>query len=122
MILNKSREFIENNYFRDITAPDVAKYINVSYSYLRNLYQKEYGISINKAINKRRVEEAKTLIEKGFPIDKIAKDIGFRNIQYFDSVFKTFEGISPTKYKNGLENKKDHVFIVNMPDLYSFKK
>lgn len=120
IIMNKSKEYIENNYFRDIKAPDVAKAIDVSYSYLRSLYKKELNTTINEVITFRRIEESKLLIQKGYSIEKISKDTGFKTVQYFDKIFKEYVGITPTQFKNNIEVKQTRYIVINNPNLYSF--
>ena len=119
-IINKSLGYIERNYFRDIKAPDVSNAIGVSYSYLRSLYKTILSTTINDTINARRIERSKELIKVGLPLKKVSEEVGFKTQQHFDKVFRKYEKISPTDFKNSVKIDKNRYIIVNQPGLYDF--
>ncbi len=53
-------------------------------------------------INKRRHEEVKKILlsggNKGFTIEGVARNCGFRSISTFYSVFNKYEGMTPTQW------------------------
>lgn len=96
----KVREYIQNHYHEDINFEELADRIGISYSYLRRLYNEELKMSITDYLNTYRIEKAKTLLkDSSLTLDKIARNVGYSNIQSFKRYFKKYEGITPSEYR-----------------------
>lgn len=83
-------------------------YLFISIGYLSKLFIKEEGIRFSDYLNKRRVEEAKRLMNvyQKENVKNIAGKVGFgSNPQYFSQVFKRYTGLTPTEYMEGLRGK-----------------
>lgn len=77
----------------------LAKYFNLSVSHFRNLFKKYYGISPMNYIQRRRIEEAKRLIQyTEFSITAVSEHCGFSNLYSFSRAFKEKTGLSPTEF------------------------
>ena len=79
-------------------------YLFISIGYLSKLFIKEEGLRFSDYLNKRRVEEAKRLMEvyQKENVKNIAGKVGFgSNPQYFSQVFKRYTGLTPTEYMEG---------------------
>lgn len=60
--------------------------------------------------NRLKVEEAKRMLtESTQSVTHIADSLGFREVKYFDAIFKKYTGTSPVTYReNVTKNKKQH--------------
>jgi AraC-like DNA-binding protein len=92
--------YINNNFERDISLGDIAKYVFLSPSYFTRAFKEEVGMSPINYLLKVRVERAKELlVETSMKISEIALSVGFSNQQRFNEIFKKYAGTSPLQYK-----------------------
>lgn len=100
--VEKAREYIEENYFENLTLQQVADKAAVSAGYLSTLFNKELGCSFIDYQNQIRIRHACTYLQQNyFKTYEIAYKIGFHDEKYFSKVFKKVMGISPSEYKKG---------------------
>ena len=102
--LNKKRfepviEYIEKNYFLDLSNETLANLTRLSVSHFRKTFAFLYGISPMHYVHKVRIEKAKTLLFSKQKITHIATNVGYQDIYDFSRAFKRVEGISPSKYR-----------------------
>ncbi|WP_124245586.1 response regulator [Cyclonatronum proteinivorum] len=85
----------------DFSVQDMANMLALSRSSLNRLFNKEFGISPNEYMRKRRIELSCDMISrKEGSISEIAYAAGFSSVSYFSRVFKQLKGVSPTEYAN----------------------
>ncbi len=99
-LLHIAREYIDNNYAKDLTLSQVAKYIYLSDSYFAHSFKDQFGISPKSYILKTRIEAAKELLENtDFKIADVALSVGFSSQQRFNDIFKKHTEMTPLKYR-----------------------
>lgn len=92
--------FIESNISKDIKISDIASFLDISEVYLQRLFKSFLNTSVDKFIQKNRIDKAKMLISNtNFPLSKIAKEVGYNSPQVFINNFKKITGVSPSNYK-----------------------
>lgn len=100
-VVVKSKEYIKNNYMRNISLEEVADNVQISKSYLSLLFKQETGINFSNFLSNYRVEQSKKFIlETSYKIYEIAELVGFDNPYYFSRVFKDKVGMSCKEFKN----------------------
>jgi AraC-like DNA-binding protein len=62
-------------------------------------FKKKTGLTPASFILMHRINRAKSLLLKGFPIGEIALDVGFYDHAQFCKFFKYYTNISPSEYK-----------------------
>jgi AraC-like DNA-binding protein len=93
-------DYIENNYQNDITALDMAKRCNLSYSYFSRLFTRIMKRSFREYLNYVRVTKAERLLTTAdLNITEIALQVGFSTSSYFIQQFKLYKDISPKQYQ-----------------------
>ena len=98
-VLEKVKNYIENNYMNDISLDNLAQYVSMSSFYLSRIFSKAYGINIKEFIIKIRMEKAKSmLIEGNKTVKQIAREVGYLDQNYFSKAFKKYTNISPKEY------------------------
>jgi AraC-like DNA-binding protein len=99
-LINIAVNFIHNNFERDISLGDIAKFVFLSPSYFTRAFKEETGVSPINYLLKVRIERAKELLaDTGFRISDIALNVGFSNQQRFNEMFKKFTGQTPLQYR-----------------------
>jgi len=99
-LLNISKEYIDNNYDKDLTLTQVAKYIYLSDSYFAHSFKDKFGISPKSYILKVRIEAAKEYLKStDTKVADVAKIVGFSSQQRFNDIFKKHENITPLNYR-----------------------
>lgn len=93
--------FADQRLDQPIGLSEAAAHVDVTSSHLCKVFKDEMGIPFTKWLNKRRVEEAKTLLEKTWlKTYEIADRVGYHDYKYFSSMFKKYVGCSPREYRN----------------------
>lgn len=91
---------IEQDYASDLSLEALAERVYLSPSYLSYLFKKEKGISINKFITLYRMDKAKELLlTSNRKVVDIGPSVGYSNIPYFISLFKSHFGKTPAQFR-----------------------
>jgi AraC-like DNA-binding protein len=99
-LIDISINYIHNNFERDISLGDIAKYVFLSPSYFTRAFKDQTGKSPIRYLLKIRIERAKEmLVDTGLKISDIALSVGFSNQQRFNEMFKKYAGLTPLQYR-----------------------
>ena len=99
-LVDISIKYIHNNFERDISLGDIAKFVFLSPSYFTRAFKEQTGVSPINYLLKVRIERARELLaETGMKVSDIAAGVGFSNQQRFNEMFKKYTGITPLKYR-----------------------
>jgi YesN/AraC family two-component response regulator len=93
--------YIKSNYMHRIRLWELSNQVHLEPTYLSKLFLKHTGYNITKFIIKHRLLVAKEqLLETDNKIEEIAISTGFCDLHHFSKVFRAYEGISPSQYRN----------------------
>lgn len=102
MILNVI-EFIRQNYDKEISLSDAADLVGITPEYLSKLFSKEMGINFSTFLVEFRVSIAKRLLaNENHKIYEVAEMVGYKDTKYFNKVFRSIMGVSPSDYRKVL--------------------
>jgi AraC-like DNA-binding protein len=94
-------EWIKINISKELSVQDIADRFNINADYLTRLFKKHLGVSTMKYINGMKISRAKELLcTLDSSIKGIAYTLGFKDEKYFMKLFKAYENITPTEYRN----------------------
>lgn len=93
-------KYIEANFLRGpIPSEKLASLCGISYSYIKKLFVKRFGVPPKKYILQMKINYAGDLLRSGmYSVSQIAELCGFSDIYYFSRQFKEYIGLSPTAY------------------------
>ncbi|OCA87100.1 helix-turn-helix domain-containing protein [Pseudobacillus wudalianchiensis] len=98
--IKKSTVFIHTHFGEEMTARDVARHVNLSYSHFIRLFKKETGNNFSEYVTFVRLRNGvRMLRQTGYTIEEIADMTGFNTPNYFSSTFKKFVGATPRDFR-----------------------
>lgn len=93
-------EYINQNFKNTISLEKISEHTKINKYYLCKIFKEATGKTINEYINYvRLLEFEKQFLLSGGSVLSVATDCGFNSIQYFNRVFKSQKGCTPTEYK-----------------------
>lgn len=104
--IQKALDFLQNHLAEKITLRDLALAAGIGKSLLCQKFHKELGQTPWKMLNSIRIKKALFYLEtRNRPsISETAYLCGFEDPGYFSRIFHRETGISPTAFRDGLEN------------------
>ena len=97
-------ELIRQNYDKDISLAGAAEAVGVSPEYLSRLFAKEMGINFSTFLGDFRISVAKRMLaDEKYRIYEVAEAVGFRDTKYFNKVFRSVTGVSPSDYRKAMK-------------------
>ncbi len=97
----RAKNYIEANYYKDITVEGIASELGLDRSYLSSVFKEQTGVSPKEYIVSYRLANAAELMTSyDFSPKQAAISCGYLDIFNFSKMFKKKYGISPREYKN----------------------
>lgn len=94
--------YIELHYADpSLSVQQMADHVQLSNSYLSQVYKQHNGVGVLEAINNRRIEHVKELLRENtdMTLIQIAEKAGYANLQTMMRVFKKLENQTPGQYR-----------------------
>lgn len=92
--------YISKHYCEPLTVKQVARAVNCSESFINHSFKRKNGCSFSSYLNSLRVKHAKDLlVGSARSVSDIAYLVGFNDANYFSSVFKKENGVSPLEFR-----------------------
>jgi len=92
----KLDQYIEEHVFEKITMEQLCQEANISLSTLQHSFKTYFGRSPAEYINYRKIQRSKELLLAGKNITETAMCMGFGSSDYYSTVFRKFNGTSPS--------------------------
>lgn len=92
--------YIHKHYTKElINAQNLAELCGISYDYLRQIFEKVYGVTPIKYVNALKLNRAKELLSSGmYSVSEAAYHSGFSDVSHFSRFFKENVGVLPSEY------------------------
>lgn len=101
------RDYIRNNYMKEISMQDAARMLHYSDAYFCKLFKQCFDQNFTTYLTKIRIHEArKLLINKNASIKDVGMKVGYYDSNYFAKVFKRITGILPSEYRDNQTAQK----------------
>lgn len=99
--------YIKDHFDEDLYLEKLAEEFNVSDKYLSRLFKDSLGTGFHEYLSSLRVSKSKELLlETNHPVTKIGEMVGFTTHSTFFRIFKKFEGINPTQFRDNHKSVK----------------
>ena len=100
------KEYICQNFRKELSLESIAEAFYISTYYLSHLMKDEYDISPIQYIMQLRIGEAQNLLgNTDLTVTDISYSVGYKNISYFNILFKRHVGMTPVEYRNKHKTK-----------------
>lgn len=98
--LSDAKRYIRQHYTNsELTLTEVAAYIDLSPSYVSQLFKRMDGCTFTEYLNQVRIEEAKRLLKTThMRVYEVSEAVGYQNSKYFFQLFKQITGKRPREY------------------------
>ena len=98
-VVNKARQYIDENYMKELTLDDISRMVNISSYYFSKVFKEETGENFIDYLTKLRIEAAKKLLKTtSKSMKEISAEVGYPDPNYFSRNFKKYTGKTPTDY------------------------
>ena len=95
-----AKQYITQNYNRNLTLDNVAEYVGLNTTYFRHLFKLEMRISFKEYITHLRVFNARMLLlNSSMSINRIIEEVGYSNISQFYRIFRQHYHMTPAQYR-----------------------
>ena len=101
--MEKAKDYIRQNFQKDLTLDEVSKIVDISPYYFSKLFKQETGENFIEYLTKIRMKHAeKLLLDPSYSIKEICVMSGYGDPNYFSRIFKKYEGVTPSEYRERL--------------------
>ena len=105
--LNEVMEWIQAHYGQNLTAVGVAHRFGYNPTYLSALFKTYTGYPLIAYVNRLRISVSKNLLtNRALKIYTIASMCGFSDEKHYMKLFKRYEGMTPSQYRQAFFQKK----------------
>lgn len=100
-------EWLQLNYDTRLSVSELAQKFGYHPSYLAALFKRSTGQTIIEYLNHQRIHAAENLlmVTPKISIAQISEQVGFSDEKYFMKLFKRYNGLTPTAYRDAFSEK-----------------
>lgn len=99
-------EWIRVHAADSLTASGIANQFGYNRDYLSRLFKRTMGMNLQEYIRMQKMAKAKSLLAgSNRTVKQIAHDVGFPDEKYFIRLFRKYEHLTPTGYRNAYYRK-----------------
>ncbi len=102
-IIDKAKDYIHDNFQRDISLDDVSREVVISPYYFSKLFKQETEELFSSILQKYVSKNARELLKDSrLSIKEICTESGYSDPNYFSRIFKKYEGVTPSEFRERL--------------------
>ena len=105
--VDRVRAYLEDHYDQEISLEQLAQVANLSSFHLNRSFRRAFGMPPHAYQIQVRILQAKRLLRKEWPIEKVAFETGFTSQSHFGSHFKRLVCVTPRQYIQDSKNMID---------------
>ncbi len=99
-VIYRAQVYIKGHFAEEISLEDVSRMVDISPYYFSKLFKQEVGSSFIEYLTKVRIRHAKKYLEQpANSIKQVCAMCGYSDPNYFSRIFKKYEGITPSEYR-----------------------
>ena len=98
----KFQQYIEQN-LATVTLNSLAEHFHITPAYLSRTFKRDMGQNFSQYLSDLKLQKAALLLEQGYRINEISKELGYASPAYFLSKFKEKYSMTPSVYRKKLQ-------------------
>ncbi|MCM3439319.1 response regulator transcription factor [Metabacillus halosaccharovorans] len=100
-LIERVREWIDENIHETLSLSDVADLIHLNPTYFSEYFKKTTGEQFSQYVIRCKIERAKEFLsDYSLRVYDVAIKVGYSDQRHFSKVFQTKVGMTPTEYRN----------------------
>lgn len=104
-LIYRLMEYLRINSRRALSLQELSEEFGYNPDYLSVYFRRHVGISFKEHIHRLRIQKVKKLLlTTSMSVKEIAALEGYNDIKYFSKVFKNYEHMTPSAYRNTFSN------------------
>ncbi|MDP4551119.1 AraC family transcriptional regulator [Alkalihalobacillus macyae] len=108
--VERTLTYINENYMNEVMLDQIANELHINKYYMCHCFKEVTGISVNKYLSKRRIEEAKKLLlSMELSVQAISLKVGLNGTGQLSRLFKQYVGVSPLAFRKQHLTAKQNV-------------
>lgn len=110
--LVKALDFIDTNFFEDITVNDIAAWVGLSRKALTSVFTGLTGFTVKDYLIYYRITRAVNLLRSSkLSIEQVAESVGYKDQFYFSKQFKKNVGMTPSECRRKMAKEPDWEYV-----------
>ncbi|HIZ21396.1 MAG TPA: AraC family transcriptional regulator [Candidatus Blautia faecigallinarum] len=102
-VVEKAKAYMKENYQKDISLDDVSRMVDISPYYFSKLFKQEQGEGFLEYLTGVRMSAAREFLRnQNYSIKEVCSMCGYSDPNYFSRIFKRYEGVTPSEYRERL--------------------
>lgn len=98
--LDRALEYIRNNYNQPLSVADAAAIAGVCERQFHRLFKKHTGQTVTGYIQSERIAKSRDYLKTtSMKIQEIAAAVGYRDMKFYNRLFKKITGLTPREYR-----------------------
>jgi YesN/AraC family two-component response regulator len=98
--VQKALDYIDDHFQEQISMKQIADHLHMNASYFSVLFKEQTGITFSDYVTRHRIQKAKRLLTTThLSVSEVAERVGYQTAKYFVKVFRMFEEVSPSQYR-----------------------
>ena len=102
-LIEKARDYIRENIYKDISQEETANYLYICPSYLSRIFRKQTGEGFLQYVTRMKMEKAIELLkDPRYKTYQVGEMLGYKTPRYFARLFRTHTGMNPSEYRRNI--------------------
>lgn len=102
-MIDKAINFMKDNFSKDLKLEDISTIAFLSPGYFSRLFKESTSMTISEYLQNLRIEEACAILKNtDLKIIDVAQEVGYKDLKFFNHLFKKITGKTPGQYRKSL--------------------
>ncbi|SHK84670.1 Two-component response regulator, YesN/AraC family, consists of REC and AraC-type DNA-binding domains [Anaerocolumna jejuensis DSM 15929] len=104
-LINKARQYIQDNITQDISQEETANQLYISTAHLSRLFKKQTGENFSQYVTRMKIDKAIELLrDPKYKTYQVSEYLSYKTSRYFSKLFRNQTGMNPSEYRSKVLN------------------